>query len=162
MSVSTHRRSSVNPLPSLPSSSPSTSTSKKTPSLLKRLSRSSSSNNNNKTSSVRNTSTAALPTEKRSGSLFRAVVAPLRRRTLGNTRHSSTMQQHPTAATQALPSPLCAFLQGTCPQDVLPKILAFAGPHTAAVLQKTNQFWANVVQQEGTWRVLCEELYKVS
>lgn len=56
---------------------------------------------------------------------------------------------------------LFRFLEKECPQDVLPKILAYAGPRKAAALSKTNRFWKNVTGKEGTWRVMCEELYKV-
>jgi hypothetical protein len=53
------------------------------------------------------------------------------------------------------------WLQSFCPEDVLPKVLAFAGPQKTAALSKTNRHWHAVMQKEGTWRVLCEELYKV-
>jgi hypothetical protein len=53
------------------------------------------------------------------------------------------------------------FLQTSCPDDVLPRVLAFAGPQQIAVLQKTNRFWKTLLERDGTWRVLCEELYKV-
>lgn len=53
------------------------------------------------------------------------------------------------------------FLQHNCPEDVLPLVLAFCGPQTAAVLQQTNRHWFNIMQEEATWKVLCEELYKV-
>ena len=53
------------------------------------------------------------------------------------------------------------FLTGVCPEDVLPKILAFAGPQKTASLSKVNRVWRDVVADEWTWRVLCEELYKV-
>lgn len=49
----------------------------------------------------------------------------------------------------------------TCPPDVLPLVLAFSGPQTAAALSKCNRHWRRVMQSEGTWRVMCEELYKV-
>jgi hypothetical protein len=52
------------------------------------------------------------------------------------------------------------FLQTSCPDDVLPRVLAFAGPQQIAVLQKTNRFWKTLLERDGTWRVLCEELYK--
>ncbi len=56
---------------------------------------------------------------------------------------------------------LLSFLETNCPQDVLPKILAYAGPKKAAALSQTNRFWKNVTSKEETWRVMCEELYKV-
>lgn len=52
------------------------------------------------------------------------------------------------------------FLQRDCPADVLPKVLAFCGPKQTAALSKVNKHWRSIVLKEGTWRVLCEELYK--
>ena len=53
------------------------------------------------------------------------------------------------------------FMQEECPYDVLPKIMAYAGPQMAAVLNRTNRFWRETFQEESTWRIMCEELYKV-
>jgi hypothetical protein len=53
------------------------------------------------------------------------------------------------------------FLIDVCPKYVLPKILAFAGPQKTAALSKVNRVWRDVIAEEWTWRVLCEELYKV-
>mmetsp|Transcript_2796 Transcript_2796/g.4521 ORF Transcript_2796/g.4521 Transcript_2796/m.4521 type:complete len:581 (-) Transcript_2796:196-1938(-) len=47
-----------------------------------------------------------------------------------------------------------------CPLDVLPKILAYAGPRKAQTLSRTNHFWNQLLKEEATWRQLCEELYK--
>jgi hypothetical protein len=64
------------------------------------------------------------------------------------------------AATSAYRN-LTQFLTIDCPTDVLPKILAYAGPSTTAALQQTSRHFRNVLNREGTWRGLCEELYKV-
>ena len=56
---------------------------------------------------------------------------------------------------------LTQFLTADCPTDVLPKILAYAGPISAAALQQTSRHFRDVLNAEGTWRGLCEELYKV-
>jgi hypothetical protein len=53
------------------------------------------------------------------------------------------------------------FLTDICPEDVLPKILAFAGPQKTAALSKVNRAWRDVIANDWTWRILCEELYKV-
>ena len=53
------------------------------------------------------------------------------------------------------------WLQQDCPQDLLPKILAFTGPQMIARLFETNRFWYGVISQERTWKVLCQDLYKV-
>jgi hypothetical protein len=53
------------------------------------------------------------------------------------------------------------FLIDVCPEDVLPKILAFAGPQKTAALSKVNRVWRDVINEDWTWRVLCEDLYKV-
>ena len=57
-------------------------------------------------------------------------------------------------------SPL-AWLEQDCPCDLVPKILAYCGPQQVAALSKTSKHWNNVAHQEKTWRILCEELYKV-
>lgn len=54
-----------------------------------------------------------------------------------------------------------AWMQEECPSDILPKIVAYAGPQMAAVLNRTNRFWRQTFQDESTWRTMCEELYKV-
>ena len=56
---------------------------------------------------------------------------------------------------------LTQFLTTACPTDVLPKILAHAGPTAAAALQQTSRHFHTLLDAEGTWRGLCEELYKV-
>jgi hypothetical protein len=53
------------------------------------------------------------------------------------------------------------WLEKECPSDVVPKILAFCGPQQVASLSITNKHWNSVIRQEKTWRVMCEELYKV-
>jgi hypothetical protein len=53
------------------------------------------------------------------------------------------------------------FLIDLCPQDILPKILAFAGPQKTAALSKVNRVWRDIIAEDQTWRVLCEDLYKV-
>jgi hypothetical protein len=53
------------------------------------------------------------------------------------------------------------FLADLCPEDVLPKILAFAGPQKTAALSKVSRVWRDVINEDQTWRVLCEDLYKV-
>jgi len=55
---------------------------------------------------------------------------------------------------------LTQFLTVDCPTDVLPKILAYAGPISAAALKQTSRHFRDVLNTEGTWRGLCEELYK--
>ena len=53
------------------------------------------------------------------------------------------------------------WLQDDCPIDLLPLILAFAGPQTMSALARTNRFWNEIIQKESTWKTVCEELYKV-
>jgi hypothetical protein len=57
---------------------------------------------------------------------------------------------------------LLEWLENDCPQDLLPKILAYAGPQATAGFGRVNRFWRNVVSKESTWQTLCEELYKVT
>jgi hypothetical protein len=56
---------------------------------------------------------------------------------------------------------LMHFLIDVCPEDCLPKILAFCGPQRTAALARVNRVWRDVISEEWTWRVLCEDLYKV-
>ena len=53
------------------------------------------------------------------------------------------------------------WMQKDCPKDLVPLILAFAGPQKVAAIGKTNRFWYQVMDQEETWSRLCECLYKV-
>ena len=77
-----------------------------------------------------------------------------------NFYHQSSMAEKMPAMKMSLSNPM-RFLQEDCPEDVLPLILAFAGPQSAAVLYRTNRHWKNVMDEEATWKVLCQELYKV-
>lgn len=63
-------------------------------------------------------------------------------------------QQTPT-------SPVLFWMQHGCPQDVVPKILAYCGPKTTATLYQCSRFWHDLISEDDTWRILCEELYKV-
>ena len=65
-----------------------------------------------------------------------------------------------TATSLSVPN-ILEWLENDCPVDVLPVVLAFCGPQQTAALSRTNQHWNEVIRKEGTWRVLCEELYKV-
>lgn len=53
------------------------------------------------------------------------------------------------------------WMEQVCSVEVLPKILAFSGPQTTRALYRTNRHWRDVILQEGTWKVMCEDLYKV-
>jgi len=55
---------------------------------------------------------------------------------------------------------LMDWLQNDCPQDLIPRMLAYTGPQTANALSQTCKFWKEIMDQESTWRTLCEELYK--
>ena len=53
------------------------------------------------------------------------------------------------------------WMQNDCPKDVVPLVLAFAGPQKIVTIGSINHFWRHVIEQEATWRQLCESLYKV-
>jgi len=65
--------------------------------------------------------------------------------------------------TQKEPTPLVLqWMEDECPHDLVPKILAFCGPQTTAALSKCgSRFWYQLIGKDETWKVLCEELYKV-
>jgi hypothetical protein len=79
-------------------------------------------------------------------------------------RHQSSLSSTETETTesseQSTPN-VMEFLIDVCPEDILPKILAFAGPQKTAALSKVNRVWRDVIDEDWTWRVLCEDLYKV-
>jgi len=52
------------------------------------------------------------------------------------------------------------WMQNECPKDVVPLVLAFAGPQSIATIGKINRYWHQVIEQEATWRQLCESMYK--
>ena len=54
-----------------------------------------------------------------------------------------------------------SWLETECPHDLLPRVLAFAGPQKTAALSRTCRFWRDVVDKESTWKTMCEEMYKV-
>ena len=65
------------------------------------------------------------------------------------------------SASSSRPLNAMQWMQNDCPKDVVPLILAFAGPQKIATIGKTNRFWRELIEQESTWRRLCEMLYKV-
>lgn len=56
---------------------------------------------------------------------------------------------------------LALFLSQQCPSDILPKILAYCTPQKIAALSRVNWQWNLMITDDATWRILCEELYKV-
>jgi hypothetical protein len=79
-------------------------------------------------------------------------------------RHQSSLSSTETETTesseQSTPN-VMEFLIDVCPEDILPKILAFAGPQKTSALSKVNRVWRDVIDEDWTWRALCEDLYKV-
>lgn len=57
-------------------------------------------------------------------------------------------------------SRVALFLQ-KCPADLIPKVLAFAGPQACTSLSKVNRHWKNIIDDESTWQTLCLEFNKV-
>jgi len=62
---------------------------------------------------------------------------------------------------RAGPVNIMHWMQYDCPKDVIPLVLAFAGPQKMATIGRINRFWRQVFDQEATWNRLCESLYKV-
>lgn len=52
------------------------------------------------------------------------------------------------------------WLEHDAAKDAVPLILAFAGPQKCAALAAVSKHWYDLLHQETTWRVMCEELYK--
>jgi hypothetical protein len=80
---------------------------------------------------------------------------------LRSTNLRSSRSHRSSSNTMPASPNLMLWLEKECPQDLLPKILAFAGPQVTAVFGRTNRFWRDVVSKESTWRTLSEDLYKV-
>ena len=55
------------------------------------------------------------------------------------------------------------WLEVVCPDEVVSKVLCFLAPQTTQALLQTNAYWFSLLRaaNQGTWRVLCEGLYKV-
>ena len=76
--------------------------------------------------------------------------------------YSRRYASSPSVATRSVDTPnVMKWMQNDCPKDVVPLILAFAGPQKIATIRKTNRFWRQVMNQEEIWSRLCESLYKV-
>lgn len=73
----------------------------------------------------------------------------------------SRHQQNTAALSSEAPPNVLEWLQSSCPSDLIPKVLAFAGPQMMSRLNQTNRFFHETIQKDETWRVVCEELYKV-
>lgn len=58
------------------------------------------------------------------------------------------------------PENVLQWLCVSCPTDVIPHILAFCGPQMTSRLQRVSRFWHKAIQEESTWKILCEDLYK--
>lgn len=81
-------------------------------------------------------------------------------RLLAHSQSSSSSQQQ-TNNTTSTHLNILEWLQRDCPLDVIPLVLSFGGPQTAAAVSRTNRQWHAVVAREATWRGMCEGLYKV-
>lgn len=168
-----HRGRAVNPMPSSEADAP-----RKSPSILKRLTPQGAFRKNKKDERIPAIDSLArsLAREEivsppsindhdcKNGS-FRLLLASRRRTNSVNTVMSdesfhnnikNSVDTPPTSITNVM-----QWLEYQCPEDILPNILAYAGPQITSTLSKTNKHWNFVVKKEGTWKVMCEELYKV-
>lgn len=92
----------------------------------------------------------------------RGLLSQLRQIARGGKWREQTEQLQGLPSLQVESNDLMEFLTTTCPIDVVPHILAYAGPQTCASLRRVNRHWKGILDEEETWRVLCEDLYKVS
>jgi hypothetical protein len=90
----------------------------------------------------------------------RSTIFASKRMSLANHHHHHHYHHARTGTFMA--KNVVVWMQEECPSDILPKIIAYAGPQMAAALNATNRFWRDTFQDDSTWRVMCEELYKVS
>lgn len=84
-----------------------------------------------------------------------AVKKTLSRRFSASSSSSSTRQ----AVTPSMN--VLQWLETAAVEDVLPKILACLGPQQTAALSSVNRHWRAIVGKESTWKVMCQDLYKV-
>ncbi|GKY97959.1 hypothetical protein MPSEU_000753900 [Mayamaea pseudoterrestris] len=73
---------------------------------------------------------------------------------------TSTFAAAANDASSITPPSLVHWLQSACPRDLLPKILALAGPQTTRSLYETNAHWKKLIEEEATWKILCMDSYK--
>jgi hypothetical protein len=74
---------------------------------------------------------------------------------------SSATAATTTTTTLSAAVNVMTWLEDDCPSEILPLILSYAGPQMTSTLSQINHFWYNTIQDDSTWRVMCEELYKV-
>jgi len=77
-----------------------------------------------------------------------------------NKMRSSVNSTKSSMEFSTLPENVLIWMQNSCPMDVLPMIIAYAGPQKAQVLNQTNTYWHSIFSNETIWKQLCEELYK--
>lgn len=89
--------------------------------------------------------------------------------------YSSTSPPHCSSFSSASSPPplssspsLLTWLETTCPPELVPKILAMAGPHTMRSMLGVNRYWKHVMQDDDnatttttTWKSICQETNKV-
>ena len=123
------------------------------------------STSNTNTNNNNNNNNGSTPKRKIVRELVSAALlskpSPLRAPRLFPSLRKNAAHKHELKLERLANQNLTQFLTTACPIDVLPKILAYAGPNAAAALQQTSRHFRTVLNAEGTWRGLCEELYKV-
>lgn len=108
------------------------------------------------------------PRKVDSPSLLSSPVSPRSPRLFQHFRSSKTPKQVRRSSVDTVDTAetdtavgVVGWLRDQCPDDVLPKVLAFCAPSTAAALKRTCRYFYDILNQEETWKVLCEEHYKV-
>ena len=98
-----------------------------------------------------------------------AAVTPrwLRRSSLlpSSSKHATpkaNQMSHSVMTNGGPPETVLQWLEAVCSDDLVPKVLAFLPPPTTQALMQTNRYWFHLIaRNDGTWRTLCERLYKV-
>ncbi len=89
-----------------------------------------------------------------------ATAAPVRRIAVRRSTMDHGDAKHPVKPA-VIPTNIVQWLQHACPAEILPKVLSFCGPQKSWTLMKTNRFWYHLITNDATWRVVCEDTYKV-
>lgn len=63
-------------------------------------------------------------------------------------------------ATETFESKVLSWMEYQAPDDILPKILSFAGPQTVQILSKVSRHWNKLACSETVFRTMCEDYKK--
>jgi len=75
-------------------------------------------------------------------------------------RTSTTETDTDSGANNIIAPNVLTWLNDEAPNDIVPKILSYAGIHRVHALSLTNKSWRRTCDSEAVWRTLCEDTHK--